>query len=324
MEQATVARYCGVHILDNPFSIDGAFHYYVPTFMAAAVTPGAFVTVPFGRGNRKQLALVVEEGDDSVLPSGLRPEQVKPVDSVCREKLFLSPRQLELCFHLKKTTLCTLGEAVRAVVPAQALASLTEFYTLAPGDSDKLESRRAALTAPDLLVLDHIRARGTLSAQAVKNRFGAKAAASLDRLRERELILRELTLREPEVPTVTCYALARPVREVEASLRGDKGAVKVTSDTQKKVLETLLTAEAPMSAASLREACGATAAQLKSLTDKGLLSASVKEVYRESAESEGFGFRAPFNLSEEQAAAVATLDSLAATGEPKADRKSVV
>ena len=145
MEQATVARYCGVHILDNPFSIDGAFHYYVPPFMAAAVTPGAFVTVPFGRGNRKQLALVVEAGDDSVLPSDLRPEQVKPVDSVCREKLFLSPRQLELCFHLKKTTLCTLGEAVRAVVPAQALASLTEFYTLAPGDSDKLESRRAAL-----------------------------------------------------------------------------------------------------------------------------------------------------------------------------------
>ena len=318
MEQATVARYCGVHILDNPFSIDGAFHYYIPPFMAAAVNPGAFVTVPFGRGNRKQLALVVEAGDDAVLPAGLRPEQVKPVDSVCREKLFLSPRQLELCFYLKKTTLCTLGEAVRAVVPAQALASLTEFYTLAPGDSDKLESRRASLNAPDLLVLDHIRARGTLSAQAVKNRFGAKAAASLERLRDKELISRELTLREPEVPTVTCYALARPVCEVEAALRGDKGAVKVTSDTHKQVLETLLSTEAPVTAAALREACGATAAQLRSLTEKGLLSATVKEVYRESAESEGFGFRAPFDLSEEQAAAVATLDSLAATGEPKA------
>ena len=318
MEQATVARYCGVHILDNPFSIDGAFHYYVPPFMAAAVTPGAFVTVPFGRGNRKQLALVVEAGDESVLPSDLRPEQVKPVDGVCREKLFLSPRQLELCFYLKKTTLCTLGEAVRAVVPAQALASLTEFYTAAPVDSDRLESRRAALTAPDLLVLDHIRARGTLSAQAIKNRFGGAAARSLDRLREKELITRELSVREPSVPTVTYYALARPAAEVEAALRGDKGAVKVTSETQKQILEALLATEDRMSAAALREACGATAAQLKSLTDKGLLSASVVEVYRTSPESEGFGFRTPFDLSEEQAAAVATLESLAATGEAKA------
>ena len=30
MESESVARYCGVHILDNPFSIDGVFHYFVP------------------------------------------------------------------------------------------------------------------------------------------------------------------------------------------------------------------------------------------------------------------------------------------------------
>ena len=59
MESETVARYCGVHMLDNPFSLDGAFHYYIPPYMADAVVRGAFVTVPFGRGNRKQLAVVV-------------------------------------------------------------------------------------------------------------------------------------------------------------------------------------------------------------------------------------------------------------------------
>ena len=152
MEQETVARYCGVHILDNPFSIDGVFHYYVPPFMASAVVRGAFVTVPFGRGNRKQLAVVVDAGDRSILPRDLSPEIIKPIDGVCREKLFLSPSQLGLCFYLKETTLCTLGEAVRAVVPTSALASLTEFYTPCDGDADRLESRRASLAAPDLLV----------------------------------------------------------------------------------------------------------------------------------------------------------------------------
>ena len=78
MEQETVARYCGVHILDNPFSIDGAFHYYVPPYMAAAVTRGAFVTVPFGRGNRKQLAVVVDTGDASILPPSSPPIRSSP------------------------------------------------------------------------------------------------------------------------------------------------------------------------------------------------------------------------------------------------------
>ena len=127
MESDTVARYCGVHILDNPFSVDGVFHYFVPAHMADAVIPGAFVTVPFGRANRKQVAVVVSVGDASALPPKLTPDLVKPVEGVCRERLFLSEAQLKLCFYLKETTLCTLGEAVRAVVPAAALATLVEY-----------------------------------------------------------------------------------------------------------------------------------------------------------------------------------------------------
>ncbi|MBO5511078.1 MAG: hypothetical protein J6B24_05025, partial [Clostridia bacterium] len=95
MESDTVARYCGVHILDNPFSVDGAFHYFVPAHMADAVIPGAFVTVPFGRGNRKQVAVVVSAGDASTLPPKLTPDLVKPVEGVCRERLFLSEAQLK-------------------------------------------------------------------------------------------------------------------------------------------------------------------------------------------------------------------------------------
>ena len=318
MEQETVARYCGVHILDNPFSIDGAFHYYVPSYMATAVACGAFVTVPFGRGNRKQLAVVVDTGDASILPPKISADQVKPIDGVCREKLFLSPRQLGLCFYLKETTLCTMGEAVRAVVPASALASLTEFYTTCPADDPRTESRRVSLSAQDLLVLDFIRARGTVSAQAVKTRFGAKAAASLDRLREKELVARELNVRQPAIPTVTHYSLARPVEEIQASLRGDKGAVRVTSDLQRKILSILLEAEDRMSASDLKETTGAGAAQLKALAEKGLLSVSTEETYRAPTEAHGFGVRTPFDLSEEQAQAVATLEGLAATGEPKA------
>ncbi len=317
MDTETVARYCGVHILDNPFSIDGVFHYFIPSYMADAVVPGAFVTVPFGRGNRKQLAVAVSVGDCSELPRDLPPDRVKPLDGVCRRDLFLSEKQLGLCFYLRETTLCTMGEAIRAVVPASALAALAEYYTPLP-DDDRTESRRASLTAPDLLVLEHIRARGVASGQSVKTRFGAKAAASLERLCGKELVARELAVRQPEVPTVTYYTIARPVSEIEASLRGDKGAVSVTSELQKRILMALLSAETRMSGTELKQKTGAGAPQLRALTDKGLLTAEEEEIYRAPAEAHGFGIRTPFTLSDEQVGAVSVLDSLAQSGQPKA------
>ena len=318
METETTARYCGVYILDNPFSIDDAFHYFVPPYMAGAVVKGAFVTVPFGRANRKRVGVVTSVGDASALPRELPPDQVKPLDGVCREKLFLSETQLRLCFYLKETTLCTLGEAVRSVMPASALATLVDYYSPCPLESDEAESRRASLSSPELLVLEHIRMRGSVSGQSVKSHFGAKAALSLDRLCGKGLITRELTVRQPDLPTVTYYTLARPVSEIEASLRGDKGAVKVSSELRRKVLEALLSAEEPMSGTELKQKTGAGSAQLKALAEKGLLTARTEETYREPAEAYGFGVRTPFALNDGQAAAVATLDALAATGEPKA------
>ena len=318
MGSDTVARYCGVHILDNPFSLDGVFHYFVPPYMADAVVRGAFVTVPFGRANRKQVAIVVEVGDDSILQENLSPDRVKPIESVCRERLFLSERQLALCTYLKETTLCTMGEAVRTVVPASALATLMEYYRVLPMDPERGEGRRASLSASDLLVLDYLSSRPAVSAQSIKTRFGSKASASLDRLLDKELIERELAVRQPDVPTVTYYSLARPARDIHASLAGEKGAIRVSSTLQKRVLEALLASEGRMSALELKEQVGAGTSQLKSLLDKGLLSAETEETYRTPAEAFGFGVRTPFELNDEQATAVSVLDGLARTGEPRA------
>ena len=128
--------YAAVHILECPFGVDRPYHYYIPRPLADAVRPGAFVTVPFGKGNRKKLALAVEICDRaglSVLPDGLDPDKFKPVSGVCRARLFLTEGQLALCRYLTAQTLCTVGEAVRTLVPAQALATLAEFYRPVPG-----------------------------------------------------------------------------------------------------------------------------------------------------------------------------------------------
>ena len=322
MEQELVLRdagvqYAGVHILGNPFCIDGAYHYFIPRFMAGAVRRGAFVTVPFGVGNRKQLAVVVSVGDASDLPDGLSPDRVKPLDGVCRDGLFLTETQLSLCFYLKETTLCTLGDAVRTVVPAAALATLVEYYSPAEED-DGAEGRASTLSAQDLLVLEYIRARRSVSGQTVKHRFGAKAAESLTRLCDRDLIRRDLNLHQTEVPVVRSYALDCPVETAEAILRGERGYPRLASETQKRVLEVLCEACGRVSDDELRRLTGATATHLRALKDKGLVAVTEEEAYHTSAEAEGFGVRTPHRLNDEQAAAVATLDALSSAGEPKA------
>ena len=314
---ADVPMYAAVHVLANPFCIDGAYHYFVPHFMAKSVKRGAFVTVPFGKGNRKQLAVVVAVGDASSLPKNLTPERVKPLDGVCRERLFLTERQLALCAYLTETTLCTMGDAVRTVVPAAALATLVEYYLPLPED-DRFESRRASLSTQDLLVLDYVRSRGSVSGQTVRHHFGAKAAASLDRLCGKELITRELTVRQPDVPVVRTYSLNCSVETAEAILRGEKGYPRVSSEGQKRILELLIEATKDMDGAEITRMTGATSAHLKALLEKGLVSATETEAYRTSAVAAGEGFRAAHRLSEEQARAVETLEGLLATGEPKA------
>ncbi len=316
---ADVRQYAAVYILDNPFSIDDAYHYYVPPMMADAVRRGAFVTVPFGKGNRKQLGIVSALCDASDLPSDLPPEKIKPLGGVCRERLFLSDRQLSLCHYMRETTLCTMGEAVRTVVPAAALATIVEYYRCISVPDEGEDGRRASLDAGDLLVLEYIRSRNVVSGQTVKTHFGGKAKGSLDRLLEKHFIARELSVREPAPPTETSYTLARPAAEVEAILRGEKGYVRVSGEAQRAVLAALLAADGHLSAADLKSRTGAGMPQFKSLVEKGLLTANVAEVYRaDEADTDPEGVRTPFELNDEQADALATLEALAATGEPRA------
>ncbi len=307
------STYAAVHILDNPFCIDGAYHYYVPPMMADAVVRGAFVTVPFGRGNRKQLAVITDLCRADTLPPDLSPEKIKPIGGLCRERLFLSERQLALCRFLTETTLCTMGEAVRAIVPTAALATVVEYYRALPAD----EHRQSILGAGDLMVLEYLRSsHASVSEQAIKTRFSAKAAASLERLCDRGLVERELSLKEPTVPTKKYYSLARPTSEILAILSGEKGYPRVTGEVQRRVLDTLSVCDERMSAATLKAAANAGDQQLKSLVSKGLLKVEFEDAYM--ADDTDCGSREEIVLNDEQAAAFSTIQSLAATGEPRA------
>ena len=106
--------FASVHILDVPYHADRAYDYFVPPELRADLALGTLVCVPYGNANRKVPAVV----------TGLREqcdfENVKPVISLLSSGAALNEEMLALCDFLKEHTLCTIGDAVRAAVPAAA------------------------------------------------------------------------------------------------------------------------------------------------------------------------------------------------------------
>ena len=104
--------YCEVYLLDAPYHIDRPFDYLCED----GVHPGAFVKVPFGKANNLRVGIVTAIKGES---DG---EGLKAVHTLYPDTVSISEEMLGLCLFMKEHTLCTLGEAVRAVIPPGTLS----------------------------------------------------------------------------------------------------------------------------------------------------------------------------------------------------------
>ena len=166
-------EYAAVYLLDNPYCIDTEYDYFIPLQLRDEVCVGCFVTVPFGRANRKQMAIVARLHH---CPSYA---DTKPIDAVMSDRAPLDDEMLELCLYMKEQYLCTVGEAVRCAVPAAVLGKLSEYYTRT--DSDAPQST-ASVKQEDLFVYDFIARADKRTAGAIRAQFGQGVEDSLRRL----------------------------------------------------------------------------------------------------------------------------------------------
>ena len=62
-----------VYVLDNiPYHVDKPYDYLVPDDLRDEIRAGAFVAVPFGRGDRKRRALVIGFSNADAETEGLK------------------------------------------------------------------------------------------------------------------------------------------------------------------------------------------------------------------------------------------------------------
>ena len=219
--------YCEVYLLDAPYHIDRPFDY----FCEAGVSRGDIVKVPFGRSNNLRTGIVslVKECSDG--------EGIKPVNFVYDSTYSLSDKQMDLALFMKEHTLCTFGEAARAILPPGALKQT----------------------------------------QNLKIRTTLTLAVS---------------------------------REAAATMLTVSGRAGIRSEGQRNIVRYLMdigSADAQL----VRELVGVSSAHVRALVDKGIISVSTEEQLRNPYASYALDRDdSPIILSDEQASAYATIESL--------------
>ena len=91
---------------------DKLYTYLVPEELVSRVHPGSLVLVPFGRGNRPRMAVVLECGEQEETPP-----RTKALLDAAPDEARLTPDLLGLVYLLKGRTFCTYYEAVKAIIP---------------------------------------------------------------------------------------------------------------------------------------------------------------------------------------------------------------
>ncbi len=299
-----MSGYIAVHILDAPYHIDRPYDYFVPDGMEEEAVPGAFLTVPFGASNRRVSALAVERRENCDF------KRVKPVLAVNGERFSLDPGQLELCFYLKRTCLCTVGEAARTLLPSAAFSSLSEFFL--PGEADP-----ASLPPAGRAVYDYVLREKKVSAAKVKADCGETAGELLTRLCRSGHLLRDFEVREGKNDRYTVRVFLSADRETAREAAEGKGPFALRGKKQRALLAAVLASEGSEKSALLSEA-GCSAAQLAALESAGLIRLEQTEVFRNSYADIRPDATKKNILSDAQRRVFLRLRELFASGEPKA------
>lgn len=287
MEKA--ARTVGTRLLDLPYHLDTLYTYYVPETLKEPLCRGMFVIVPFGAGNRKMCALIEETDGESDA------EKLKPVISVINAELALTDEMLELVGFLREKTLCTTGDAVRRLIPAEAFERAGEFYSAAEDfDADSLNQKSR-------VVWDYIRLHGQSDAKELIKKYTSDVKPLLSKLVKCGALKSELKIGAGAQAATELIVF--PAEDADES----KLEAPRTPSAYRPLYERI--AEAQRIPLSKLVSEGFSAAHVRALEKRGLVSTEKLEKLRIPYSDADFG-EAKTVLSDEQEEARKTLSAL--------------
>ena len=158
----------GVYLIGVPYVADKQYDYLLPPHLPRP-EKGAIVTVPFGRGDHHRAAIVAACEDRE------EDRRLKAIFAVEDPRFSLSGEMFALAAFLREHTLCSFGDAARAILPpalfsgnaAAKIATVAEYRAADPnGIPALLEKRgREGLRSPaHRRILEHLLLHPAISA----------------------------------------------------------------------------------------------------------------------------------------------------------------
>ncbi len=109
--------FCGVILRGAVRQTDRVFTYHIPDEIASSVVPGSLVSVPFGKGDTKKAAVVIELKDQFEGDTG----KIKDISNLMSDLPVLNCDQLSLIDAISSRFNCTRGEVIELMVPSCVL-----------------------------------------------------------------------------------------------------------------------------------------------------------------------------------------------------------
>lgn len=159
-----------IAVSGTAYSFDMLFSYRIPQEMA--LKRGCRVLVPFGRGNRRRVGVVMRftEGDDYSL---------KPIAAQIDAEPVLNEEMLRLAVLLHDRTFCTWYDGIKAMLPPAMSVRADENFRLVKGfnEYDRLSGEAAEL----LSVLDSLEDKAVVT-ELLKNYITENGRLCIDEL----------------------------------------------------------------------------------------------------------------------------------------------
>lgn len=165
-----------------PVPVGDTFTYAVPAPMTGQVAPGMRVVVPFGL-NRLYTGIV-----ESVCDECPKDIDVKPIVAVIGSRPVVRPDQLRFWAWVAEYYLCTIGDVMRAALPAGLKIESETLLEINPDmEADEAVS---VLSERELIAWQQLEHSGKMSVKKLGREIGSKHIASLaNRLIEKGAVI---------------------------------------------------------------------------------------------------------------------------------------
>lgn len=290
--------YIKAHIIDVPYHADHEYTYFVPQSYRESIKKGSAISVPFGKGDRARVAIVTDITSEVV-------EDAKPITSVMSTYFSLSEEMLELCKYMKSTTLCTIGEAVKCIIPSALIFKTKEAFTICESEISGTKYDH---------IYTYIGANSNVSMEKLEQIFD-DAQVGVKYLISKKLISKKTYVDQKEkTKTETRVSLAIP-REEGAKIANGEGNIKLRSKKQCEVIK-LLCEYDELSSSEIYEQAETNKSVIDALVEKGIVKTRSVELER-NPYKDIKRLDKPITLSKTQEQAFNTLKELYDTNEPK-------